>query len=416
MITSINNSNLTKDDRLIALNNLRFTSQYLNLLLFFSFINGPINLIGSALGFRETTTYIVLYSGLLIDLLLIFINIKSLRFKSIEQTLILLLIFSFFYGLTNNTGGGRRYFTDTLIPIMLILKTIVFRNFITNSYSQAKIIRFLLTYSRYLFVSAVVTAGLFYILLPYYPMYVGLTPILYPFLCINIIFFNPFNLFYAIILILLSGKRAILIGTLIIFIFHKIIFEKKLLKTLIFSSLLVFSCSWVIKNNFDFLMKQEAFSKYNWTVELVKSEDFELNNAELLDLISGGRMAEIEGSLRGIKWYEYLFGRGSGFTYDLFSNSYGYVKNHSNAHFTPIGIVTKYGALFYILFMTYIIGTIIHARKGWKKDNNYYLIISLMTIGTIVDSCFAYVFFIDNFLPIGLGFLQANPKPNKSSI
>ncbi len=125
-------------------------------------------------------------------------------------------------------------------------------------------------------------------------------------------------------------------------------------------------------------------------------------------IITGGRIAEIEGSFKNIKWYEYIIGRGSGFTYDLKSVSYGYVKNHSNAHFTPVALISKYGAVFYITFMTYIILTIVRARKGWKKHNKYYLIVILMTIGTIVDSCFAYVFFVDNFLPIGLGFLQAN--------
>lgn len=409
MITLINNLQSTK---LISKNKpikqIRFVNQYLKLLLFLSFINGPINLIGSALGEREITTYIILYSGLFIDLFLVGVNSKNLRLKPVEQFLIFLLIFSFFYGVVNNPDGGRRYITDSLIPMMLILKVIVFRNYAIGIVNQNKIIRFLKSYSMYLFVSAIITTVLFYILLPYYPMYVGLTPILYPFLTTNIVFFNWINLLIAVILILLSGKRAILVGTLIILFFHKIVFEKKIIKTSLIIAIIFSFFSWAITNNFDYFMQQEAFSKYNWTVELLLSDDFKLNNTDLLDLISGGRMAEIEGSLRGIKWYEYIIGRGSGFTYDLLSNTYGYVKNHSNAHFTPVALITKYGILFYITFMIYIISTLIKARKGLNRNNKYNLIVILITIGTLVDSCFAYVFFIDNFLPIGLGFLQVS--------
>ncbi len=267
----------------VRLFKIRFIHQYLNILLFLSFLNGPLNVLGSALAFREITTYFILYFGLGIDILLVLINLKNFRLKPIEQFILSLLIFSFFYGLFNNPDGGRRYITDSLIPMMLVLKVAVFRSYILNEAIQEEIINFLKKYATFLFFSSFITVVFFYLLLPYYPMYVGLTPIIYPFLCSNIVFFNGIKVVFAMLLILLSGKRALIVGTLVILFFYKVIFQKKLFKTTVLAVLAFFIFGWVIQNNMDYLTQQDAFSKYKWTYDMLMSEKLEVKNSDVFD-------------------------------------------------------------------------------------------------------------------------------------
>lgn len=359
-------------------------------------------LFSSALHIRSFFILSYLLSYILLDISAILLNLNSFKLKKVEVVLILILFITIPVGLINNPIISRRLVTDFLVPFIFILKIALIRHFL----SKKKIYQFFteVFISRFIwwnFFSAVFTLILFYIIRTIYPMYLGLTPQIYPLLIYSIL--SSSNLFIAISLMIIffSGKRSMLFGAIIIILTGQLRNLKNRLRFIQFFFLIVVTVYFMF--HYFEINKTTAFNKYKWTYEKLSENMYD---PDVLDLVTGGRVGEFNSILKNMEPFDYVFGKGIGFTYKLESFGYKNEENHSNAHFTPLSIISKYGLIFYIVIMGYVIKTLIKSRKGKNKKDPLNLFCFLFIIGINIDFLFAYGFFTNKFFPFAIGYIN----------
>lgn len=378
---------------------------YLNFLKFFILINLPISIIGTFLGIRDYTTYLILIPFTLLDLVFILSNLKKITIKKIEVFLILLLIISFAIGICNTLSISRRHLTDFTNPFFFILKIIVIRKFLSND--QTYLNQFINQFSRQLFISGFISILIFYFLSRFKPMYAGITPTTHPFFIIGMIKNSVPILLSSFFVVLLSGKRALLLSSLIIFIIYQIVIKKK--GKLIFKFALIVVFGSIL---FSFLgLKMEGISaleKYKWTIETIQENKENITlDSEILNVITAGRLEEVNGATKTMNTLDYFVGKGVGFTYTYTSEALDFENNeYSNLHFTPLSIISKYGIIFFIILFIYITG-ILH---GFKKFGNLSIFFGLYVLASLIDMLFAYTIFVDPLIPLALGYLSNKNK------
>ncbi len=380
----------------------RFIEQYFRILTILVFVHGPLMILGSASPIRFVFILGFLLSYLCLDLTLIICNLSRIKLNIIEVSLICILLFSVIVGLLNLTPISRRYVTDFLMPLSFVLKISLSRKFFSiEKYASFFSSKFLKRFAIAAFFSSIITIALFYIVVQFIPMYLGLTPIIYPFLIWAMMSKKNLYVLMAIAVIVFSGKRSILLGVVFVFMFYFIGIRKNKLKSIaalggiILLGFIIFESAGI--------QDSRAFRKYEWTFYKLQEA---AENPEVLDLVSGGRMGEIESIYQEMNSYDYLFGKGVGFTYELKSTGYGDVKVHSNAHFTPLALISKYGVVFYILIMFYILFSLFRARNKYRKNEWLSTFFFLYIIGVNIDFIFAYGFFTERLFPFAIGYLN----------
>ena len=381
---------------------------YLKLTLLISLINLPIGIIGTFLDFRDFSIYIILSSVFLVDSIFLVSLIRYIKIKYIELFLLLLIFLSLIIGLINN-DFSRSFIVDFINPIYFILKIALFRNF----FSKDEVIKFvkenISLASKYLFIFSFLTIILFYIFSTIDNLYVGNGLTTHPFLILSILSGSIYQTILVFFIVIISGKRALLLSSIFLIIFSQVKIVKKIpYKFLIIITVFSFSFYSYFSADLDEYL---SLGKYIWTYDkLVESEfDFNLDN-ELINLASAGRLGEINAAVNKMNFFDFIIGKGVGYKYDYIDLYGEIVQNYNNLHFTPIGLILKYGFLYFIFLFYYIL-------KNLKNIANYgYLNIffGLYLIALLVDMMFAFSIFIDPFLPIALGYLSI-PKKIKNS-
>jgi hypothetical protein len=373
---------------------------YLKIARILLLLNLPFGVIGTFLDIRDLSTYMILLPMTFLDFIFLSSNYTKLKFNKIEILLIVLVLCSVIIGLLNTLSLTRRHISDLTNPLFLILKIVIFRSYIFESIPFLK--KFIPLLAKQLFYVGFGSILLFFVLSFYKSMYAGITPTVHPFFIDGMTKGNGLSQVASILIILLSGKRALLISSSIIFILYQILIKKKG-KIILYIFVAFFSLSFLISYLGLNVEGISAFEKYKWTYELYMDNKDDLNyDSEILNTLTAGRLAEIQGATKVMSPLDYIIGKGVGFTYTYFSQSLNEdMTEYANLHFSPLGIITKYGFIFYFVFMFYIFSSLT------KFSTNGYLSIlfGLYIIATLIDMLFAYTIFVDPIIPIALGFL-----------
>ncbi|MCX0433412.1 hypothetical protein OD808_21295, partial [Aeromonas veronii] len=241
---------------------------------------------------------------------------------------------------------------DFLKPTFFIVTVCVFRNLfnISTLYSNnfIKLVPKLVMLVTILMI--VISIAINKLYMPIYPAYT----IVESTLAFNA--FNPIQNIIFSIWLFLGGKRGVFLAFFCMAIIYLILVSDPRKRGLVFLLLLFLMVTLSISFFEDIIT---IFFKVN------SISDFEaMNFEEIFVQLGGGRVSEITSSLSYINSIEKLiFGCGLGFEYIVqdFADESGML--HRNVHFSPVSIVTIYGALFAILFYIYIIKYFIMAFK-----------------------------------------------------
>lgn len=378
---------------------------YLFITLWLTVILLPFGILGTFFGIREIITQSTLLIFSSLDVLLILIYLKKVSFTKLELILIFLILLSIPIGLIHANTYDRRLLTDLINPLFFILKCSIFRKLFSDDNNQTLLDTFVAQFIKASFYLAVCSIIIYYILTRFRPMYAGITPITHPFFISSLLKGNLIGQLASIVVVLFSGKRALLISSIVIFLIYRVYIQKKV-KGIILLVFVFFGVGltaiWVSNNTTSIA----AINKYKWTYEKFSESDIELSlddETGVIDLLTGGRLAEVQGALKVMEPVDYWFGRGIGFTYTFSSPIYDKeVKGYSNLHFTPLSIITKYGCVFFVFFLSYIF----YNMRGFRKKGFLGIFFGLYLIGLLIDMLFAYVIFVDPIIPIAIGILS----------
>jgi hypothetical protein len=388
--------------------NIIFVKNYLNLIIVYGVLDFTLGIFSVFLGERTIFISVMLSLRLFLDILLILFNLKNLRFKSIEIFLISILFLNLILGLFY-FPLGRRHFTDFVNPLMFILKIISFRIYFLTMYNYRNFNNYISKFSKIMFWAGIIGVIELYILISIMPAYLGATPIIYPYLIKGLLEMDFSTILFSIIAVFFAGKRAMLIGVIVvIFVYYGLI--RKKLKSIILFFILFFSLLSSLYISYkEKIEENPAVSKYKYTIDELSSDNFAYNNLDLINIVSGGRISEIEGAFKYFDTpFDFAFGQGAGFTYRWYQvDGLDFEDYHSNVHFTPAGIVSKYGFFFFLFLFIYIFDTLRKTRISVKRYDFLSIFFYLYVIGALIDSFFAYTLFIEILLPIALGYLQA---------
>jgi len=371
---------------------------YLNSVKYILLFNLPLGVLGTFYGVRDFTTYLVLVPLTLLDFFFIITNYKDIAVRRLEVYLLVSILLSLFIGIGYSESFSRRHFSDFFNPFLFILKVAVLRSLIPKT--RMDYMHLFGKLSSQLFLSGVISIFLFYFLSSYRNMYIGLTPTTHPFFILSLLKGNTIGQILSLILIVFSGKRALLISSMIIYLICQIIILRKIKVIIKLATVILFLTGLFEVFN---VISFSAFEKYKWTYDLfIENKDNLSIDNEFVDIITAGRKSEFEGAIKSFKPVDYIFGKGVGFTYSYFSMSENETyEGYGNLHFTPLSLITKYGSIFYVGLVFYMF---IYLSK-FNLKNKFLLAWSLYIVASFVDMFFAFTIFVDPLIPIGLGFL-----------
>lgn len=341
----------------------------------------------------DTISHILIGSQLVL-ILIILLGLNNLRFKK-EELLLLLLVGVAFLKSDFDSYQINNIVVDFLKPVLFIFTVAAIRSVaITKILADKRLGKI---FALYAVTSAVsVCIGLYYytFVASIYPAYSSIYSLMGYFFLVRR---SRYSAFVFLLLLALSGKRAVMLSGLIAQINFRSILKrlKSLIPLAILSS--IFAIIFFYQIGWDWLAQN--ILKVDPSV-LAGAID----NVEILLYVSGGRMDELIDGLG----YEFtpvniLFGKSLGYDYDSLAFE---ENNHRNFHFTPASLFVHYGALFTIAFFLYIYKIIFNKAVtlcAEKFDNLY--IIRMYLIGSLFFFLTEYgVFGYINFC-IGIGLL-----------
>lgn len=346
----------------------------------------------------------ILFLSLLNNTWYIILNLPNIKLKVWTATLFVLIIFSLIKGVLFNPISDRT-FLDLYKPLSFIF---VFQIFSSIQVKTRKLIvsKLINKYAKYLKVISIFFGVLVVVLLMYFRGYPGLRlPLVIP-MSVYAINISNFSIILLIIVGLFSGKRAILVAT--IPALFQVIKKQLTVKKVIFFTTLILILMILLYPKLDEITTSKAFNKYNYTFE--KYELYKkTKDLEILNHASGQRIQEITSGFYDFKIIDYLFGKGVGYTYDLYNTSRSRLlkENYGNIHFTPASLTMSYGVLFMILIYSSVISILYKSRKLFKSNGKTSIkILYFIVLSYFIESFFAFTLFIVPFFPICLGLLS----------
>ena len=349
--------------------------------------------------------YLVLF--FLLDFVFISSNLKKLGFTRFELFVVGVLIFHLALGILilpyhNDSYNELRALKDTLLPIMFLMKCIIFRK--VFSVENLDIYKKLLIKSCFLIVLLQV---LLLIFKPDGNAYIGINP------PVNILlasFFSGGPFFFLVLslfALLLAGKRSIFISLVITGLFatrrmSKFALIACLLGALGYTlTLLIDATNIPIVNKF--ILTSNAIN------QVVDNGLTSEQREAALYLATAGRSAEIFAISAFLEPMNWLSGVGAGYSFELIRPDSEPVVI-SNAHFTPIAITYKFGVVIAFYFLVYTSKNIIWGLK------NKEIFISSMLILFLIQSAFSFNLFAEILYPLFVSWLMVIRKNRKISI
>ena len=337
-----------------------------------------------------------LKSLLILDSIFILSNLYRTKLKKIEFALIIICFFSFAHGLIfsfeqNFNYNLLRNFKDTLPPIIFTLKVCIMRQMF-NRYTPPNWVYF---YHQTLFMSSIIYA-IFILILYDLVQHFGFAPPINLPLAYAIYKRNLFLISAIMTVVWFAGKMSLLLSAVaVLFMAVKNIKFAKSILIFIFSLTIIFLSETLIIH-----LNKLAFLTMGFVDLLNKSTQTQLTEWESmrhnLYNFSSGRTEEFFGIVQHLDWYNWLIGLGGGFTYNFMFREV-VISNYSNVHFSPLGLIYKYGIFGAVAFYWYIFGTIINS-KPIKNGLNEVLYIVLILF--FLQSMFTFNLFVSPLLAI----------------
>lgn len=370
-----------------------------------------IILIVSAISFPLTYIFlssyeIIMRSTLLIllvnNLMLVILGVTYIRVNLFTSILLLFAFFNAILGIINN-GISVRFFIDVFILFLFILKISLIAILARKENIYYLLCHFVKLYVYISAFAAIIGVILFYTIPSNANAYVGLTPVIIPLLIFSLIKSKYFLSFLSFLIVILSGKRAMVLSSLIVTMKHFITKRYVSLKISRIFILVLISIFIVISFK-SFTLP--AVDKILMTLNSLKSIDLDI----IYNLI-GPRFSEIFSISSVMNFYDLPLGKGAGFTYDLIHNGEVINYNHANAHFTPIGIISKYGFPIFLMLSLIFFRALI-----FKSENSLVMFIKLYLIAFIIESFFSYLIFNDRIIQVLLGLIFFHIKFPQSNL
>ncbi len=203
---------------------------------------------------------------------------------------------------------------------------------------------------------------------------------------------------------LISNKRAVLIAVVVMFfakpfsrgvaVKNNIVAILSKFALLFVSSLLLFGVCYALLS-WSEVNKEHALAKaVNISAERFERFFIDADIEQTLEMLSSGRIEEINATVEVLDWMDILIGSGAGWSVTLEGGEEN--KIVQNIHFTPLSLVAVYGvpiaSVFYlILLVKLFIGLRIYKGQLGIMEK----MAPLYVLGGFVHSFFAYSLFVD---------------------
>ena len=376
-------------------------STYIVIYLAFAVFIMPVRLMGIF-----NTAYIVLPISLAVSLVISFQYFIINKAKGLSYSDIFIAFYPLFLvpiGLVNEHLPNY-IITDTLKPILWVGIIGLFKsvNIDNTSYMKA-IYRPVLILS---FCSLTTVIFVNYLILTVGGVRASASDItmLFPFFYF---FVNKLYLFTILFLLLLimGGKVGPLLSVLVVLALFYVVRAKP--KTILIGS--VISCLlFFVLLNFDYEQWRKflpILSKFR----LIFEGGFSINELDAIDkYLLGGRLAEIFGSMSVYKDNFFLLfsGPGVGYTYDLYRDGILEQVNRHGVHFSPISLLTIYGAFYTVVFYGYLSYVFFKSLKIIKKNQSKFQVLAAMFfIANLINSFTVYAIFSVLMFPLSIGLV-----------
>jgi hypothetical protein len=350
-----------------------------------------------------------------VDLLFITLYFLGAGSPKVPITLypfVFLPIYPIFIGLVNQQVNVT-FISDIIVFNLFFLKILIFYSIFREEKNRDLFIQFAKNFSLLaLFISF--SLVIFFQLLNFlgYSFYFSLTPeITYGYALA--VTSGKFLLSYLYLISgVLSGKRMLLVGVIVIFF---LLYYRYLNKTKHNTFLLIVAIPIAILIAYKLSSVLLGVGKIGSLFQ--RADLFELSFFDMIRALDNARYNEVAGIIQSMNGIDYVLGKGYGFRYFYLDNIEMKEAGvtHSNAHFSPAGILSKFGfigVLWWTLFFLFILTRSFLIRKITSVDYaNFAFLVSIL-----VQSLFAFILFANAILPMVVGFIMVSRKPHASGV
>ncbi|MFV8413782.1 hypothetical protein [Vibrio owensii] len=365
---------------------------YLILLPVFSLI--AIILSTTRIVFGESFSQIYLLFLMCFELTFIALNYQRLLKSKYVLIFLFLLIPSLFVGIVNNEIS-RRHITDFIIPMIFISKVVIFSDY----WPKENVSNYFKYYSKVTIVFSLI------LIVFVYKAFAseGASRIsIFPPLELTSVFYLYNNIpafLLCILLVFLYGKRAQLISLMLVsfMVIFRLSANAKII-VIILLSFLSFGLFNFISDN----PENMSVRRVTYTIENLDFSSFEAVNK-----LSAGRFAEVTTILNDMEPIHTFFGIGMGYSFELYTNS-GELKKAANAHFTPLGLISKYGFFFTFYLYFFIFSQVYYAL--FKSKSRTTEISGYVVLFIVMESMFSYSLFVTSINAVLVGYIISTKK------
>lgn len=346
-----------------------------------------------------TAVFLVLRA--LADLLFVATNAHTLSLKSRDAMMLFWLLGAGMVGAILSVAGPSVYsflqaVSDVLLPALFIFKVALIIRLLPGLHDLEGEVRLLV---RWLLLGSVIQIVIFLTIGRFYGAYAGIAvPVTLP-MADALARYAPALGLLSIVLILASGKRAILLSALAAFGALILGARRRFLTAGAMAVVLLIFVAIAP-------LFEDTTRKFDATLSATEelAEMAERGPGAILDediragfyLATAGRSEEFYGLISEMRPVNYVVGLGAGFTYG-YAHSDGEVTGYSNSHFSPLSLTYKFGILFCIAFYWFVFGTtfrLIRSGVALGRLTGF----ALLMFG--IQSVFSFNLFAESLLPV----------------
>lgn len=361
------------------------------------------------------TSYLANLSNVIISLLVIvlfLLDFKNMKLKLVEVFLLIFPGMHSLYGLLINGLNRNTFshlFTSTFFAVLLIYA----RNqrFVFTRKLQLK-------FANWMFWGLLISI-ISYKLAPLIGVKVYSVGIISIFMLFPMITFfnykNKFKFILTIILLVLGGKRGVLLSGLLAFVSvglgQKSIKNSTRITVLVTASALSFSMFYMSMSPSRIMQLPDGIQPM--FVRMMRTNPF----SQYSSIDSDPRILEVKGAMAPLieNPLYILIGRGGGYSYEYLDATGNFVKELHNTHFSPVAILSRYGIIYTFILYFFILKTIyINYRKMIKnKLSLEKQVLLIYVIASFINSFTAFTIYLDYLFILSLGLLNSNILPTR---
>lgn len=363
----------------------------------------------------SSITPLLLAARITVDITFLAFAWSYIKLTNTEVALISMLVLSCLCATlpgTQHTSAYSisRFFNDISGPLLFILKVSALRSLFRQDKSALNIKKL----SRALIFLSTIQVLIFIYFSAQSGAYAGITPPINIPAALYISTFNYLGLAGTVILIALSGKRSFLISVALVSTFTIFLRGSPRNKLVFLIMLVAILALFAVIGNEKIDSTVVAASEFLGVTEM-RNIDFNSEQVRSsLYLLTGGRSEEFYGILSKMQPLSWVIGLGPGFTYGYLYDD-ALVEGYANAHFSPLSLTYKFGAVYALVFYAYLAGNI---RKLLSISHPHSFMIGCALSIFLLQSFFAFNLYADPYLPIflALGMISLTSKNNKGSV